>query len=573
MISSTTTEVVEVLSSQEEVTCTTTSTSTTTESTPTTTKTTTVKKSYNIQYLRQIDADESTKLTLNIFDFDGTLFRSPEPNPAMWHTTMLGKLKALVTEPGGLGWFQETVTLDHPYVPEAPELDWFNKKILDAALLSSNTKNNITVLLTGRTALYQDIIKRILKSVSLNMNHIGLKPIRQGDKPIDTTFQFKEEFITELLEMYGGRVNRVVIYEDRKKHAEKFEKLLEKLRTTHNVESGEVVLVLEPPRYLTEELETELVNRLVTKNGTDKFKMRKMVSYTCALLDHDSHHLAKSWFELPEGWELKCHHTTMNLGAHNPALWRLTDDDTVVLSDEDKKNKVEEYTQMYAVGQQAQLKVVAVGLSGAALALKVSGVPSNNKLVHITVAHHPRAKPVESNNIINWTPIEMIEHGHVLEYVPAPVPAPTTTTTTTTTEETPATPSIPAAAPSTPGKQPFEYPAVSIKTLIHKDGLVLNATIKEIGPITYESVNGGKDSGRGGNNRGNNNNNKQGSAAGIPDLLKKHHPSLDKKNFSKAVQTVRTWVTENDNCQDVDKLEQYIKGLSLNETPAAATTQ
>lgn len=45
-------------------------------------------------------------LELNIFDFDGTLFRSPEPNFTKWSAEAVGKLKGHPTT-GGLGWFQE----------------------------------------------------------------------------------------------------------------------------------------------------------------------------------------------------------------------------------------------------------------------------------------------------------------------------------------------------------------------------------------------------------------------------------------------------------------------------------
>ncbi len=38
------------------------------------------------------DEEEAEPFTLNIFDFDGTLFRSPEPNPMLWSKDTLGKL-------------------------------------------------------------------------------------------------------------------------------------------------------------------------------------------------------------------------------------------------------------------------------------------------------------------------------------------------------------------------------------------------------------------------------------------------------------------------------------------------
>ncbi len=43
---------------------------------------------------------------VNIFDFDGTLFRSPEPNFTKWSSEAVGKLKGHPRD-RGLGWFQE----------------------------------------------------------------------------------------------------------------------------------------------------------------------------------------------------------------------------------------------------------------------------------------------------------------------------------------------------------------------------------------------------------------------------------------------------------------------------------
>jgi hypothetical protein len=43
---------------------------------------------------------------VNIFDFDGTLFRSPEPNYTKWSSESVGKLKGHPRD-RGLGWFQE----------------------------------------------------------------------------------------------------------------------------------------------------------------------------------------------------------------------------------------------------------------------------------------------------------------------------------------------------------------------------------------------------------------------------------------------------------------------------------
>eukprot|EP01133_Synstelium_polycarpum_P012387 gene12387-14533_t len=48
-------------------------------------------------------------------------------------------------ESNGYSWFQDLLTLDHPYVPSIPTAEWFNTHILQDALRLSNTPNHIVV--------------------------------------------------------------------------------------------------------------------------------------------------------------------------------------------------------------------------------------------------------------------------------------------------------------------------------------------------------------------------------------------------------------------------------------------
>eukprot|EP01133_Synstelium_polycarpum_P019423 gene19423-23258_t len=441
----------------------------------------------------------------------------------------------MANEPGGLGWFQETLTLDEPYVPVVPEpKEWFNADVLAAARASSAAPNTVTVLLTGRTTLYDHIIRRIAKSVDLEFHHFGLKPPTAAATARETTFAFKTRFLDALLAKYPA-ARTLNIYEDRIKHVEHFREYLAK-----NVAkvSGQVVYVQEPPRYLDEAAELELVNALVAKNGTDAYRLKKSVSYTAAVLDAASHARVLSWFNLPADWEIKCHHQTLNLNAHNPGLWRLTGEQTL-----------ESVAAQFPIGTQVSLTVDAIGLSGAALALRVTGVPTANQIAHITVAHHPRAKPVESNQITQWTPLsELVEAGLVSPVIPKVEPV------------VAAAPVEGAApVPASPAKKvvvPFEYPIANISLNNHNtlvatgsDAIVLTATIKEVGLIMYESTAPPK------------------SAAAktqlpIHDILRKHHPTVDKQVMGKKVSEVKTWMSQK-KCDDLALIEEYIKNLTL----------
>lgn len=70
------------------------------------------------------------KRVLKVFDFDGTLFGSPLPNPNIWTKELYGTIRA-DKNGGGLCWFQDIMTLDEPYVPFPPPKELYTQSIVD----------------------------------------------------------------------------------------------------------------------------------------------------------------------------------------------------------------------------------------------------------------------------------------------------------------------------------------------------------------------------------------------------------------------------------------------------------
>jgi hypothetical protein len=61
------------------------------------------------------------------------------------------------------------------------------------------------------------------------------------------------------------------------------------------------------------------------------------------------------------------------------------------------------------LGKEVKLQVTHLGVSDMAIAVKVEGYPSLNKVPHITLAVNPNGgKAVMSNEIEVWTPIDNI---------------------------------------------------------------------------------------------------------------------------------------------------------------------
>jgi hypothetical protein len=118
------------------------------------------------------------------------------------------------------------------------------------------------------------------------------------------------------------------------------------------------------------------------------------ILYTAVVLDNGSRNalLSRVEDEIPSDWSVIAHHMTITFSKPLP-----TKED---------------------LGKEVMLTVTDLGLSDIAMAVKVSGYPSNNEIPHITIAVNPNGgKPVMSNNITNWVKIKPFNiNGKVTEF-------------------------------------------------------------------------------------------------------------------------------------------------------------
>lgn len=121
----------------------------------------------------------------------------------------------------------------------------------------------------------------------------------------------------------------------------------------------------------------------------------KKISYSAVLLDQPSHEklLHAVGGQIPDGWKTYAHHMTINMGP---------------LKDPTELDKP------------VELVVHELGMSDMAIAVKVSGYPSKNKIPHITVAVNVAAggKPAMSSNIVDWKSIAPLTLSGVVSEVP-----------------------------------------------------------------------------------------------------------------------------------------------------------
>lgn len=323
----------------------------------------------------------SSKITngtvIRVFDFDGTLYNSPIPNPELWDKNMIGTLMGEVHR-GGLGWFQNPITLSEKYLGNST----FNKDVIAEVFKSMNDPNSITVLLTGRTTEYEHLIRNILDERGLVFDHYGFKPIIRGGKI--PTFQFKQEFITNLVNDY--KPDAIEFWEDRLRHVKKFNELINILNL-----KGEVHYVDETPCYMEPFYEREVVN--ILKQAAQKPYVEsssgKAPIYHAAFLDTDSHYklLNRLGSEIPSDWKVFAHHMTISFGKTTDAV-------------------IQEYLSTNR-GKSVILVATELGISDDAIAVRInSDVPTTNAIPHITIAIPPGGKPVNSNKITEWAKLD-----------------------------------------------------------------------------------------------------------------------------------------------------------------------
>jgi hypothetical protein len=181
---------------------------------------------------------------IHLFDFDGTLFNSPEDTPenqekfeqktGMPWLIDKKKAKELSEKLGHTvhtrsGWWGRKETLEPPLVPDPAPIEWFNKKVLFDLNSSKLNEAAITLLLTGRLIPIKPCIERICSVANIIDDHVwfyvmgenGPDPL--GPKPT-STFSWKVWIVEQFLRL-NPNINQLIVWEDREDHVKKFQEL------------------------------------------------------------------------------------------------------------------------------------------------------------------------------------------------------------------------------------------------------------------------------------------------------------------------------------------------------------
>ena len=128
---------------------------------------------------------------LDVFDFDGTLFKSPLP-PDWW------KDKA--------DWFYGIESLTPPFVPEVPS-DWWIESTVRHAVRALSDATHYVILLTGRNNnTFSDRVNQLLEQKGLEFDEVHLSDRKD-------TVEFKVENIERVLSEYPS-IKKVDLWDD-----------------------------------------------------------------------------------------------------------------------------------------------------------------------------------------------------------------------------------------------------------------------------------------------------------------------------------------------------------------------
>lgn len=125
------------------------------------------------------------------------------------------------------------------------------------------------------------------------------------------------------------------------------------------------------------------------------------ISYTAVVLDQASIDKLLGVFQPPEGWEVICHHMTINMGPADKGPAADMVGQTVSLT-------------LESAAIDYELGVMAAGVT--------TDVPSKNDVKHITIAVNRAAgaKPFFSNKLTEWIPMPGVPLSGKVTEVPQP---------------------------------------------------------------------------------------------------------------------------------------------------------
>ncbi|KAI9253670.1 hypothetical protein EDC94DRAFT_546394 [Helicostylum pulchrum] len=215
-------------------------------------------------------------VTLDIFDFDSTLFLSPLLSCNLWHSSFID---FITTENLlGPGWWRDIRSLQ----VDALDSQWkgfWNEDIVSQVKQSMLDPTHMTVLLTGRRYHpFHQLIESVLAAKGLRFDVVGLRPdpaqvFEQNQFMFNfepnvfaTTMEFKTCFLVQMLQNVPTLKN-IVMWDDRTAHIGAFRNYLKMMVCQKIIETGNIISVpAAKPKY-NPVWELETVQKMISRHN------------------------------------------------------------------------------------------------------------------------------------------------------------------------------------------------------------------------------------------------------------------------------------------------------------------
>ena len=167
------------------------------------------------------DKPKNRKSRVVIYDFDGTIFKSPHREQG--ETVYFEYTGQMLPFPG---WWGRIETLMPPIVPQNPELDWYIESTINAFRKDSKDSETECVLMTGRPFKIRKRVIEICENQNLKFDAHYFRG-QPGSKGRDT-LEIKNNLIVEHVVHQGLKV--IEIHEDRPEHVSGFIDIFKRLK-------------------------------------------------------------------------------------------------------------------------------------------------------------------------------------------------------------------------------------------------------------------------------------------------------------------------------------------------------
>ena len=153
------------------------------------------------------------KTRIVIYDFDGTIFHSPEREEGETsYFNATGEFYPYA------GWWGRNETLTPPIVPETPDTSWYLEETVESCKADFIREDTEVILMTGRPYKLRHRILELCEHANLKFDRHFFKG-QPGQKGTDT-FDVKRNFIQD--HILHPNLKFLEIWEDRPEHVSNF---------------------------------------------------------------------------------------------------------------------------------------------------------------------------------------------------------------------------------------------------------------------------------------------------------------------------------------------------------------